>query len=197
MNLSKLFEMQKKLDDHIIEKKGLQGQDLLPNTILALYAELGELLNEWRGFKHWSENQEPRTETESICGCPMCEHHSISTNKNPLLEEYIDCLHFILSLGLQCGFEKVVISELEDGVLAKDIFFEVFQNLTRFEFFANGNKEEIAKGNFLGARIYNDWRYLMDSFVRLGELLGFTWKQIEQAYFDKNKVNHERQESGY
>lgn len=214
MNLSKLFEMQKALDERIIEKKGLQGQDLLPNTILALYAELGELLNEWRWFKHWSDDREPRTLISTgICtycagtgsvpidvdGAPDCWNcgGEGETTKNPLLEEYVDCLHFILSLGLQVGIKEVVISELEEGVYAKDMFFEVFHNLTRFELFANGNKDELAKGNFLGARIYNDWRYLMESFVRLGELLGFTWNQVEQAYYDKNKVNHERQESGY
>lgn len=35
-------------------------------------------------------------------------------------------------------------------------------------------------------------------FVGLGEKhLGFTWNQIEQAYLDKNKINHERQANGY
>ena len=32
MNLSKLFEMQRKLDERIIEEKGLQGQNLLLAT---------------------------------------------------------------------------------------------------------------------------------------------------------------------
>lgn len=58
MELKELFEMQKKLDEHIIEEKGLEGQDLLPKKILALQVELGELANEWRGFKFWSEDQE-------------------------------------------------------------------------------------------------------------------------------------------
>ncbi len=36
MNLEKMFEMQKALDERIIKEKGLEGQDLLPNLILAL-----------------------------------------------------------------------------------------------------------------------------------------------------------------
>lgn len=36
MNLSELYEMQKVLDARIIEEKGLQGQDLLPNTVLRM-----------------------------------------------------------------------------------------------------------------------------------------------------------------
>ncbi|WP_176714346.1 dUTP diphosphatase, partial [Limosilactobacillus reuteri] len=34
-------------------------------------------------------------------------------------------------------------------------------------------------------------------FLGLGKLLGFTWDEIEQAYFKKNEVNHKRQDSGY
>jgi dimeric dUTPase (all-alpha-NTP-PPase superfamily) len=34
-------------------------------------------------------------------------------------------------------------------------------------------------------------------FFGLGEMLGFTWDEIEQAYFAKNKINHVRQETGY
>jgi dimeric dUTPase (all-alpha-NTP-PPase superfamily) len=33
--------------------------------------------------------------------------------------------------------------------------------------------------------------------LSLGEFLGFTGEEIEQAYFAKNKINHVRQETGY
>lgn len=36
MQIEKLYEMQKVLDARIIEEKGLQGQDLLPNTVLRM-----------------------------------------------------------------------------------------------------------------------------------------------------------------
>ncbi len=57
MNWELLFQSQKQLDDHIEKEKGLQGQDLLDKKILALQVELGELANEWRWFKFWSNNQ--------------------------------------------------------------------------------------------------------------------------------------------
>nr|QRZ17779.1 dUTP diphosphatase [Virgibacillus sp. AGTR] len=41
------------------------------------------------------------------------------------------------------------------------------------------------------------YRILFMQFIRLGEMLGFTTEQIEQAYLDKNKVNHERQANDY
>ncbi|KIO62111.1 Dimeric dUTPase [Caldibacillus thermoamylovorans] len=50
----------------------------------------------------------------------------------------------------------------------------------------------------------NEWEEVEYEYERiwsllfgLAGLLGFTWEQIEQAYLEKNKINHERQESGY
>lgn len=58
MNLQNLFELQKQLDEHIYEDHPVQdGEDRLAKKILALQVELGELANEWRGFKFWSNNR--------------------------------------------------------------------------------------------------------------------------------------------
>jgi len=43
----------------------------------------------------------------------------------------------------------------------------------------------------------NDYKVLLIHFNQLGRKLGFTWEQVEEAYYTKNKVNHARQESGY
>src|SRR5690606_34156375 len=70
MNLSKLFEIQRNLDDHIEREHPRQpGEERLAKKILALQVELGELANEWRGFKFWSKDQEPRTDAV----CEQCE----------------------------------------------------------------------------------------------------------------------------
>src|SRR5690606_24133969 len=117
MNLKKLFDMQEKLDEKILERfPHLRNEDLLPKKILALQVELGELCNCWRGFKFWSKDQEPRF--GGYCGCddgyvdiylgygevgqklcPQCEGEG--TLPNRVLEEYVDCLHFLLSIGLE------------------------------------------------------------------------------------------------
>lgn len=47
-----MLKRQEELDNHIIKKKGLEGQDLFPNTVLALQVELAEFANEGRWFKH-------------------------------------------------------------------------------------------------------------------------------------------------
>lgn len=163
MELKELFEMQKKLDEHIIKEKGLEEKDLLPNKILALQVELGELSNEWQGFKHWKVNPKP---------------------KDGMLEEYVDCLHFILSIGLDIGQESIVIE------------FPTFE--------INKQKQELVIESFLDVieatnlmRFDDNYQALLICFFELGYLLGFTWEQITQAYIEKNKVNHARQENGY
>src|SRR5690606_30411184 len=83
MNLDKMFERQRELDAKIVKEHGLEGQDLVNHKVLAFQVELAELCNEWRGFKIWSRDREPRREK--------------------MLEEYADALHFLLSVGLELG----------------------------------------------------------------------------------------------
>src|SRR5690606_16902042 len=100
MNLKKLFEMQKVLRDRI----DYNEPDRFNKLILALLVEIGECANEWRGFKFWSTDQKPRTkeyltnytEQDSILG-PGAQW------RNPLLEEYVDGLHFVLEIGIEKG----------------------------------------------------------------------------------------------
>ena len=194
MNLSKLFSMQKELDDYIIEKKGLQGVDLLPQKILALQVELGECAQEWRGFKFWSERQTP---TQPECnfksnadGSSLEWKEEYGYIKHPLLEEYVDCLHFILSIGL-----TIEPNITEEWDLPRELKAEYSQTPTEsfnmlFGAF-NGieNRDELDK--------YECYIWVLEIFEELGRLLGFTWNQIESAYTEKWNINKKRQESGY
>ncbi|MEK0285936.1 dUTP diphosphatase [Caldifermentibacillus hisashii] len=199
MNLNKLFELQRKLDEHIVKEKGLEGQDLLPKKILSLQVELGELCNCWRGFKFWSNNREPRLKgyKEIKCKwcngsgddgsgvCPDCKCEGyVYKEYNPLLEEYVDCLHFILSIGLELNIPVIYGTETKWDELTSDETDITQQFLLVFE---NVNK--------LVHPI--DWINLFEEFYILGKMLGFTWEQVEQAYLNKNNINHQRQESGY
>lgn len=200
MNLNKLFELQRELDEHIVKEKGLEGQDLLPKKILSLQVELGELCNCWRGFKFWSNNREPRLKgyKEIKCKwcngsgddgsgvCPDCKCEGyVYKEYNPLLEEYVDCLHFILSIGLEKDFVKLGYNESAvEGMKRKDI-------TSQFNYLFD------KVGDFSSIPNHNNYMYIVSLFIGLGEMLGFTWEQIEQAYLDKNKINHERQENSY
>lgn len=209
MNLQKLFEMQRQLDEYIMdEHPELRGQDNLPWKVLALQVELGECANEWRGFKKWSHDQEPRiVEYCSACGgsgvveyfdpfgeyghaqdeCMYCEG-SGTTGRMPLLEEYVDCLHFILSIGNEFGYKaEPTLAIAPDNVL--DQFLELFKIVSYMH--------NIYKDLGYGCGVHDFYDDLLANFMNLGRLLGFTGEQIEEAYMQKNKVNHARQESGY
>ncbi|WP_111290015.1 dUTP diphosphatase [Bacillus safensis] len=176
MNLEKMFEMQAELDRRIIREKGLEGQDLLPGLILALQVELAECANEWRGFKFWSNDQQPREEK--------------------LLEEYVDCLHFILSIGnLTKYIKNNDVNDLKRNTLEASgvsAFLELFKEITFF----NEVRKEYSLISIDPAHIMI-YERIFWRFNELGKALGFTPEQIEQAYMEKNAVNHKRQQEGY
>lgn len=185
MNLAKLFEMQRVLDQRIINKHPeLKGQDNLEWKVLALQVELGECANEWRGFKKWSNDQNPRLEgsrgAKDFLGAPIIEYY------NPLLEEYVDCLHFILSIGIELGFININIWHIPEENSMK-YFMKCFEDIGSL-YFVYCVEGKVTKEMY---------ERLFGTFIALGESLGFTWEQIEQAYFEKNAINHNRQESGY
>ena len=83
MNLQKLFAAQAELDKHIYEQHPVEdGEDRLAKKILALQVELGECANEWRGFKYWSDDREPRTEIP--IDCPYCYGKDHKAKNNAL-----------------------------------------------------------------------------------------------------------------
>ncbi len=209
MNLTKLFETQRVLDERIMEKHPeLKGQNNLDWKILALQVELGECANEWRGFKKWSNDQEPRTKLFTwIDGLgkvikSLLDPRGVNNNvpngfnafrvKNPLLEEYVDCLHFILSIGLELKLEDLKYNFAKNGLRdSLEAFRHVFNWAVNLDFVAIEAPFVVPK------KLEKMYRNLFMSFVWLGEMLGFTWEQIEAAYYEKNEVNHERQEAGY
>lgn len=88
MNLINLFELQENLDEIIRKEHGLEGESLLSQKILALQVEIGELANETRCFKFWSNNK--------------------LSNSKIILEELANSLYFILSLGVEKNFHDIV-----------------------------------------------------------------------------------------
>ncbi len=178
MNLNKLFETQKILDDHIEKEHPRQeDEDRLSKKILALQVELGECANEWRWFKFWSKDQEPRTNIVHKDSHGQCA----PVTTNPLLEEYVDCLHFILSIGLEKEWTHIIIDLYLKADDITNQFLLLFSKIGDFAIYKT-------KGNYY---------QIIELFKGLGEMLGFTWEQIEEAYMKKNEINHERQDNGY
>lgn len=161
MMIEQLFDIQRQLDEVILNNHNLHNKDLVPAKILAFEVELGELANETRCFKFWSNKK--------------------SSPKAVVLEEYVDCLHFLLSIGLD---ENFVDAQIHIKNSPRDLvqqFQEVFLRSSRFY---QSLKEE-------------DYVALFEVFLSLGQNLGFTWEEIEEGYLRKNKINHQRQDEGY
>jgi dimeric dUTPase (all-alpha-NTP-PPase superfamily) len=162
MDLVKLYKAQAKLDVAIIEKKNLQGEDLIQNKLLALYVELGELAQEVQGdWKYWKS------------------HTTADFTKT--LYEFVDCLHFALSIGNDLNFivPKVSVGEAKSVKLAFLVTFKALDNFAT---------------NSLTKKWYD---LLIHELFMLAFTIGLTPFQIKTAYFRKNKVNHRRQEADY
>lgn len=169
MRLKKLYFMQEKLDKRIIREKGLQGQDLLENTVTALLVELGETANEWRGFKHWSADRRPRTEK--------------------LLVEYVDCLHFFLSIARQLQLDPENLYDINTHIRPEGTTANMFTTLIY----------QVSRIGLCESRASKElyFRQALELFMTLGRRLGFSYDQIAEAYVAKNEVNHQRQATGY
>ena len=86
INLEELYQLQAGLDKDIADKHGVSYESTHSKRLLALIVELGELANETRCFKYWS-NKGPSA-------------------KEIVMDEYADGLHFLLSLGIPLHARK-------------------------------------------------------------------------------------------
>ncbi|WP_243291217.1 dUTP diphosphatase [Bacillus sp. FJAT-47783] len=162
MNLNLLFDMQRELDKRIEMKHELQNESLIERKLLALLVEIGELANETRCFKFWS--LKPPSE------------------KKIILEEYVDGLHFLLSIGIELNMTAVNIPSPEPS--KEDLttqFLMIYEDISRFK--NNRSKEHYIQ--------------LFHRYLNLGVSLHFTMDDVYHAYVSKNEVNHERQNQGY
>jgi len=173
LKLAELFEYQEKLDLIILKEKGIdlseRGSEIKKKKVLALITELSELANEWRGFKYWSSNPEGKQER--------------------MLEEYVDCLHFILSLGIQEGVvEDLQTLYTEDmttrgTVEITEKFKDTFKKVLLFDGLVSSPK--------------TSFYYMIYDFLELGDALGFSGAEVEAQYKKKNGINESRQFNGY
>jgi dimeric dUTPase (all-alpha-NTP-PPase superfamily) len=178
MNLTKLFETQKVLRNRIAYNE----PDRFNKLVLALLVELGECANEWRGFKFWSKNQAPciRKSRRPYMDLVDADFY------NPLLEEYVDKLHFILEMGLELNHTDLEVWRVKE------------KNITNQFIECSGRAYSLYFQMRVTGEVPKEmYEHLFADFLGLGEMLGFTWEQIEQAYYAKNAINHERQDNGY
>ncbi|WP_280770104.1 dUTP diphosphatase [Salipaludibacillus daqingensis] len=166
MNLFKLFHMQKELDNYIETKRQLKDESLLERKLLAFQVELAELANETRSFKFWSDKDPSPREV--------------------ILEEYVDGIHFLLSVGIEYGYDEELNIDFLNPMSATnsdivDTFFQIMEDILLV-------RKDEKKINY---------EKLFQNYLMLGAKLGFSSEAIEKAYMQKNEVNHQRQDNGY
>ncbi|CEI83961.1 hypothetical protein J18TS1_00850 [Oceanobacillus oncorhynchi subsp. incaldanensis] len=163
MDWNQLFDMQKQLDTYIENNHDLSNVNLFREKHLALLVELGELANETRCFKFWSTK--PRNSGQVI------------------LEEYVDVLHFLMSIGIEKDliYQPADKTQLEEDITESECFYHVYEKAITY-------RENPVNENY---------QQLFSWSLRLGNQLGFTDEDIQQAYWEKNKINYERQDQGY
>lgn len=209
MNYKKLQEMQKALDESIIKEKelNLSAEERFELTCHAFLVELSEVANASEHFKFWKSHKgkidEKRFGKTFVLGEDDKNRwqYTDSANKElvsekeaqhrTLVEECSDCLHFLLSLANQCGQS-----------LGYDFDFSEFPETTLTQDFFMTDKS----ANELADSIrYYDLHEIPNNFISDLERdfkvyytkLGITQEELEQAYYDKNKVNYERLRSDY
>ena len=110
VNLKELYSLQASLDAKIAQKHHVTYESTHSRRLLALIVELGELANETRCFKYWS-NKSP-------------------SDKPIIMDEFADGLHFLLSLGIPLRASKFeyVIEKSKDDLTAQ--FHHVYRLAT-------------------------------------------------------------------
>lgn len=159
MNIKKMLETQKRLDQANFDKAGITEYPL-EEVKIAYRVELGEALQEAKFWKYWKKSKG-------------------EVDREKLLEELADCLHFAFSLsthinGINCH---------ED--MDSDCF-EVCENIEE----AN----RIANKCF---KLHLHGKYVIYDTIDLAIKMGFTLEELEKAYYRKNKINWDRVNSNY
>lgn len=161
VNLQQLFTMQKELDAFIEKTQGIDF-DVFREKTLALLVELGELANETRCFKFWSTKG--------------------PSEDAVILEEFVDSVHFLLSLGIMKGFNDLTEwpTDARDASLT-ELFLQTQQAIIVF-----GNEPEC-----------ENYEEIWKCYGAIARTLQFDAQQIIDAYISKNEKNYERQRTGY
>ncbi len=155
--LNEMRDAQKELDNYILGDRPYDTTILNQNKI-ALVVEVGELMNELPSyFKHWKKN-------------PI-------DNRKKALEEYVDVLHFMLSI---MNYNRV----------ETDVYYHTYEDQRHTSIY------EIP--DILESVIVNQYEPDgLRALFELGNIIGFTWDEIRDTYYKKNKINHDRQDGGY
>lgn len=199
--------MQAKLDEAILaDKAPMTEEERFNKTLVALSVEIAEVANCAEHFKFWKDNKgkidEGRFRLESELmdislddkdklidlGNNLKEVSFEKAHHLTLIEECSDALHFILSLANQLKheisnkfLEPSILYVVEEKPEKELLFLEILHYFAKLD-----RKQRV-----------DTFESLLDTIFMYITSLGVTTEELEQAYYDKNKINYERLENGY
>ena len=161
IELSKLYQKQAELDARIAENHHVSYETTRERRILALLVEIGEFANATRCFKYWSNKP---SEAQDI-----------------VLDEYVDGLHFFLSLGIDIKASKRVYNYTKHADNLTKQVLETYRLASLF--YKNQDEKSYVKA--------------FQAFINIVPLLKVRWTTIEKAYYKKLGENYSRQDHNY
>ena len=161
INLSLLYQKQAELDQRIADNHHVSYQTTRERRILALLVELGEFANATRCFKYWSNKP---SEAQDI-----------------VLDEYVDGLHFFLSLGIDIKANKKTYRYTKHADNLTKQILETYRLASLF--YLKQDEKSYIKA--------------FQAFINIVPLLKVRWTTIEKAYYKKLGENYTRQDNNY
>ena len=161
INIDRILELQKQLDNNIHTKHNINPKEVFEKRRLALIVEICEMINVNRCFKFWSLKKD--------------------YDKQVLGDEFVDCLHFILSISLHFDLDQ---TEYE----IKDVVYDDNElTLKVLDLISLAGKIESKE----------DCKKFIIQLFELAFTFGFTAQDIIDFYIKKNQVNFKRQQDNY
>ena len=161
IDLTNLYQKQAEWDARIAENHNVSYETTRERRILALLVEIGEFANATRCFKYWSNKP---SEAQDI-----------------VLDEYVDGLHFFLSLGIDINVSK---REYNHTKHASDLTEQILEVYRLASIFLKKQDEK----SYIKA---------FQAFINITPLLRVRWSTIEKAYYKKLGENYSRQDNNY
>lgn len=179
IDIPKMLQTSVQLDRSIATEKQLtlNGSARIKNTLLSLDVELSEVANTSEWFKVWKEHKG--------------KHDDGKTVRETLLFEYVDAIDFFLVFASQKQW-------VENVDLTNEQFEKLADKTSKLDLTSTYLS---VKSMLFSSQVSNrpdNFRHAWRLYLKLGMVgFGFSAAEIEKAYYDKNKINYKRQQSGY
>ena len=161
IDLTHLYLKQAELDQRIADNHHVSYETTRERRILALLVEIGEFANATRCFKYWS--------------------NKASEPLDVVLDEYVDGLHFFLSLGIDIKVNKKTYNYTKHADNLTKQVLETYRLASIF--YKNQDEKSYIKA--------------FQTFINIAPLLKVRWNVIEKAYYKKLGENYHRQDTNY